>query len=323
MMKKIYFVGDMITNTGPAIVNKSYYPFLKDHMFFCLSNNKIIRIFHLFSKILFLNIVIISGYSGLNRLFLKILRKFRKRTYYLMHGFFAEEVKYKDINNKKVTIDREYEFLNLVDIIICVSEKFSVFLKEIYPEFKDKIKFINNGINTSSTINNKINHNCYTLISVGGGLKLKNNLTVCRAIAVLEDNIKFIVIGSQAENGCAIKEYPFVEYYDYLTHDEVLEKMCESDLYIQNSYFETFGLSIIEALQCGCNILVGKNIGALSILKNVQENDIINNNDDINEISKKIKNKMTSKCCKITFDVKKSSCKFQCEKLLNMVMEEK
>ena len=64
--------------------------------------------------------------------------------------------------------------------------------------------------------------------------------------------------------------------------------MSESNLYIQNSYFETFCLACVEAIQCGCNLLISRNIGALSVLKNVDDDHIIFNSNDIEEIKNKI-----------------------------------
>ena len=64
--------------------------------------------------------------------------------------------------------------------------------------------------------------------------------------------------------------------------------MSESSLYIQNSLFETFGLAIAEALNCGCKLLISKNVGIIDVLNNINSNEIINNPNDIKEITKKI-----------------------------------
>ena len=178
----------------------------------------------------------------------------------------------------------------LADKIICVSEKFCKYMKSERPDLEEKIDFVNNGIEKVEKIKtkNKIN-DIYTNISVGGGVKLKNNLTVCKAINEIKDiKIKFIVIGKLGKDGEKIKKYGFVEYYENLPHEEVLKKMRESDLYVQNSYIETFGLSIFEAIKEGCRILISSNVGIISILDNIKNTDIIYNNTDIEEIKNKI-----------------------------------
>lgn len=317
-MKKVYFIGDIISTTGPAIVNKSYYTYLKDKMVFCHTNNKIVRTIHYLLHILTVNTVIVSGYSRLNLLLLKIASKLNKKTFYLMHGFKKEEMKYTNSENKEEKIQKEYEILNIVDKIICVSEKFANYLGKIYLEFKDKITYVNNGIDININ-KSKITNSQFTIITVGGGRKQKNNLKICEAIKKARLNVKLIVIGGRFEEGKKIQEYSFVEYYETLPHEEVLNKMCEANLYIQNSYFETFGLAVAEALECGCNILISKNMGILSILENVNDKDIINNVEDIEEIINKIETKILEDNCNITYNKKVCSIQNRSQEMLKII----
>ncbi len=301
-MKKIYWIGDMINNTGPANVNKSYYSYLKDDAVFCFTNNKIMRIINFFINLPFRKVIFLSGFSVLNYILVRIANLFGKKTLYLMHGYASEETKYKNCaSHKKNNV--ENKLLNSVDKIICVSEKFSSFLKNELPSLKDKINYVNNGVDDAiclktENIKNKKNEDIYTIITVGGGTRIKNNITICKAIDKIylkNKKIKFIVIGSLDEDGEQIKKYNFVEYYEKLPHEEVLSKMNRSDLYIQNSYFETFGLAVVESLSCNCDLLLSKNIGAISVLQNINENSIINDNEDVEEIYKKIEKKMKNK----------------------------
>lgn len=317
-MKKTYFIGDIISTTGPAIVNKSYYTHLKNEMVFCPTNNKTLRTIHYLIHILSVNAIIVSGYSKLNVLLLKIASKLNKKTFYLMHGFINEEMKYTNNENKEEKIQKEYELLSTVDKIICVSEKFAHYLEKVYLEFKDKITYLNNGIDIN-TNKSKVTNNQFTIITVGGGRKQKNNLKICEAIKKAKLNVKLIVIGGIFEEGKKIQEYSFVEYYESLSHDEVLNKMCEANLYIQNSYFETFGLAVAEALECGCNILISENMGILSILENVRDKDMINNVEDIEEIINKIKAKMLEDNCNITYNKKVCSIQNRSAEMLKII----
>ena len=63
-----------------------------------------------------------------------------------------------------------------------------------------------------------------------------------------------------------------------------------TDIYIQNSIFETFGLSIIEAFECGCKIIMTEICGCIDCFQNLSSENIIKKNDDIDTISKKIIN---------------------------------
>ncbi len=168
-MKKIYWVGDMIGTTGPAIVNKNYRAFFEKTTTFCFTNNKIIRIIHFFIHLPLSKNIIISGFSKLNYLFAYISKFFGKKVIYLMHGYLKEEQKYQNnpnVNNLKI----EYKLLKKVDKIICVSEYFSKYLKKELPQFSNKIEFVNNGIDKIYFRNKeKKEKGLFTIISVGGG----------------------------------------------------------------------------------------------------------------------------------------------------------
>ena len=44
----------------------------------------------------------------------------------------------------------------------------------------------------------------------------------------------------------------------------------------------------MEALICGCNLLISQNVGAKAIINGLEANDLINDVDNIKEISNKI-----------------------------------
>ncbi|MGQ7390445.1 glycosyltransferase [Streptococcus suis] len=131
------------------------------------------------------------------------------------------------------------------------------------------------------------------IVSIGGGIPQKNNLLICRAINKLNEenkmNLKYIVIGLTGRDKDEICSYDFVTYYEKLSHEEVIEILAGSQMYIQNSVFETFGLAIIEALLSDCILLISNNIGAISVLKTIENRDLIFNINDVDEISSKIK----------------------------------
>lgn len=321
-MKRIYIMGDFITDTGPAIVNKNYYKYLQNYAYVCKSNNKIKRIIDILLKIRKCNVVIISGLSKLQLLGCKMAKKFNKEVIYLMHGYAKIEYETNEIEEqKRVLTDIEDEVLKKADKIVCVSEIFSQLLVKYRPDLKNKVTFVNNGIDNIKISHKKKNEEIFTIITVGGGMKRKNNLNICKAIDKIDSiKIKFIVIGKKDKDGEEISRYKFVDYYDHLPHEEVLKKMEESDLYVQNSYFETFGLSIFESIACGCKILISKNVGALSIIENIDDDMIINNSNDIEEIESKIQKIYKQKDKNVTYieDWDKHSWKNEAEKLLNL-----
>lgn len=287
--KKVYFLGDFVSNTGPANVNKNYYPFVKEKCHICKSNNKLKRVIHYIFNEKHIDTIIISSLSRFHKYICERANKKGKKVLYLMHGYHKLE---DNINNETegLTDENEEFILKNCDKIICVSEKFSEILKSDRPELKNKIEFVNSGVNIKETriANKKVNEK-YVIMSVGGGVRIKNNLNVCKAINLLKnDNIEFIVVGKLGIDGEKIKEYSFVKYYEYLDNKEVLEKMKNANLYIQNSSNETFGLAIIESISEGCDILISKNIGMLSIMNEVDNKYIIQDVNSIQEIKEKI-----------------------------------
>ncbi len=319
-MKKNYFVGNIIDDNGPSIVNKNYYKYLNDNMIFCHTNNKIKRIFHFIKNVFKINKVIISGFSLLNFCILMFSKLIGKKTYYLMHGYVKVEMKYSKISKskKKFNIKLEYYFLKSSFKVICVSEIFAEFLKKEFPEFKNKIYFVNNGIESNSKKRKRSKSG--NVISLGGGLTIKNNLSICKALEKNSFSQKYIVIGPLGEYGNEIKQFNFVEYHEYLPNESVLEKMKECSLYIQNSYFETFSLASAEALNCGCDLLLSNNIGFLSVINNPTNDDIIYNQDDINEISKKIEKKIKAQSS-IIINSKECSWEKKSKELLKIIEE--
>ena len=319
-MKKVYFVGDMLNKNGIAITNTNYYLYLKNDMYYCFSNNKIIRSLHYITHLPMVKKVVISGFSKLNLMLLKTGKFFNKETFYLMHGFKKEEVKYINIDNKEKEkkIKYEYELLNTVDYILCVSKFFAEYLSSIYPEFKSKIDYVNNGINVNNVSKKTINDK-YTIMSVGGGRRQKNNLIVCKALEKCKLDVKYIIVGEEETDGNEIKKYPFVEYYDELSHEEVINLMSKSDLYVQDSYFETFGIAMMEALECGCDLLASSKIGALGLLKGLSDSDIIYNVEDIDEISEKIINKFKSNSNNISYDKAENSVENRSMEFLQII----
>lgn len=290
--KNIYYMGDFCSNTGPAIVNKNYKAYMKNKSYICKTNNKLIRVLHFMFYILKCKVLLISGLSKFHIKAARLAKRMKIKVVYLMHGYNKLEYELNEIpHNKRSLQNVENDILLISDKIICVSENFCNYMKKERKDLADKIDFVNNGIELEKlpTAKEKKINTLFKVISVGGGMKIKNNLAICKAINKIENvKVKFIVIGNLGEDGEKIKEYNFVEYYEHLSHSDVLKKMSESNLYIQNSYFETFGLAVIEAITMGCDILVSKGIGALSIIDNINEYNIIENNEDIEDIKNKI-----------------------------------
>lgn len=104
----------------------------------------------------------------------------------------------------------------------------------------------------------------YTLTVIGDGKEIKN----LKRIA--QKNIKFT---------------------GHLEHSQVIEEMKKSDIFILPSVNETFGMTYLEAMTCGCITVGIENEGIDGIIKNEENGFLIKpNKDDIKNVLDKISN---------------------------------
>lgn len=291
---KLFFVGDFDSDNGPASVNKTLRKYMPDNTLYPVQTKRYKRIMELVLKIQQVDAVIFSGLSKVNIIGFKIARLFGKKSAYLMHGsaFLEGKINQNSNTNK---VNTEKKTLELAPITICVSEIFMNSIKDCYPQFSDKVTYVNNGIDWDMfgvSESNNVKRDKNMILCVGGGTPLKKIQVVCKAIDYLNKyegyNLKLTVIGSIGKDTNKIKSYPFVEYIERVAKSDMDYYYKTAQLCIQNSEFETFGLATVEALICGCNVLISKNVGAKAIINGLETNDVINDINDVKEISKKI-----------------------------------
>ena len=328
----LFFVGDFDSDNGPASVNKTLKKYMPNNTLYSMETKLYKRIIELYLKIRKSDAVLFSGLSKINIIGFKIAKLLGKKSAYLMHGSTLLEGKInQNLNSKLVNI--EGKTLKLAPITICVSEVFMESIKTSYPQWIDKLTFVNNGIDWSmieSSEYENVKRESKTLLCVGGGVPLKKIKVVCEAIDYLNTrekyNLKLIVIGSVGKDTNKIKSYPFVRYIEKVAKKDMEFYYKKSHLYIQNSEFETFGLATIEALICGCNLLISKNVGAKAIINGLEANDLINDVDDIKEISRKIvRNLFNSNNDRLINSIKKDQASIESsyKKIMNILAETK
>ena len=116
---------------------------------------------------------------------------------------------------------------------------------------------------------------------------------ICEAVEKLrkeyDPEMYLTVIGDKGADSAEIGSYDFVDNRGIVTFEEGVALFKRAALFVQNSCFETFGLAPIEALVCGCPILCSRQVGALSLIKDLHDTDVIENYDDPDEIAEKIR----------------------------------
>lgn len=329
---RIFFVGDLKGNNGPASVNKALQKIMPKSTLYSEERMFLKRIIELFIKIRKTDGVVFSGLSKVNIIGFILAKFLGKKSAYLMHGNVNYEDKINQrFNNKNIVI--ENKILKLAPIIICVSENFMNWMKDNYPQYRQKLKYVNNGVDwdlIEKDTQVPVERRCNRVLSIGGGMRRKNIIAICEAIEILNKNdhtyYELVVIGANDVDTKKIKSYPFVTYIENVNKDEMPLYYKSATLYIQNSVFETFGLAPIEALICGCNLLISNNVGAKGIFNTLEDNDLINNVNDVEEIVRKItynihlnnNNRLMS-----MIDRESTSVKASYTKLLKVLFEQK
>ena len=138
------------------------------------------------------------------------------------------------------------------------------FLK-LYPQYKNKTFVAPSGIDEKYIIEKNWKYkNKIKILTCGQFIKRKNIHKVIKACEKY-DNIELTVIGSGTQNLEKISQKTI--FLGQLPHEQVLEKMRESDIFILPSKNETFGMVYLEAMASGCITVCNKNDGIDGIIK--------------------------------------------------------
>ena len=223
----------------------------------------------------------------------------KKRYVYVMHGLttFETTFEYPPAGDRWTNAFRRYERYILAHAgrIVCVSGLFGDWIRERFPFCSGKIDFVYNTVDTGkceAILRSSPGRVPNTVLSSGGGRKQKNICTVAAALEESGSGLMLHVAGKEFSQGNEIRSHRNVVWHGEMPHDDLLTLMASSSLYVQNSIFETFGIAVVEALFCGCSILVSENTGCLPLFRNLREEDIIRDVYDKEEISRKIRHLM-------------------------------
>lgn len=290
-MSRFFIVGDHKTGTGPANVTKEYIRCFPKGTLYQKCTSKIGRLPELVINTFRSDIILFSGYSAQNVIGMKLAKKLKKPTAYIVHGAITHENRINHEENSGMS-DVEEQTLLLADKLFAVSEKFADWLRSEYPDYSGKIDFVTNGID-ERTVSTAENSEKRKILSIGGGMPRKRIVNICKAVEKinegLSENIELFVIGKPGADTDEFAKYPFVHDLGLVSASEKEELFKKCGLFIQNSCFETFGLAPVEALCAGMSVLCSSVCGVLDLFKSAGENDVIADCEDIDEIADKIK----------------------------------
>jgi len=139
------------------------------------------------------------------------------------------------------------------------------FLK-LYPEFAEKTFVAPSGLGINIIKRDWESKGKIRVLTCGQFIKRKNIDKVIKACEKF-DNIELTVIGSGSKYKELKKLSSKTIFTGQIPHNEVIEKMKKSDIFILPSVNETFGMVYLEAMASGCITVCTKNDGIDGIIK--------------------------------------------------------
>lgn len=285
-MKKYLFIGNTNENTGPANVNKGIVKHLSSSFCTSFSNNKLCKYLNSVIKTFFCEVIVVSGLSKVGMYSSKLGKFFGKKTIYIMHGCNEIEISLNKMPVNKKALKYEKYFLTNADLILPVSKRYSEMIQEKYPICVGRTSYLHNGVDKADLNWVTVQREKGRVIAVGGDRKLKNNIVVANAVSKLDDSKKLMVYG-HLYHPDDLPKGKNIEFKGLVSQKQLYEEMAKSELYVLNSIYEPFALSVFDALLCGCSILVTNVAGALELL-DVTEHDVIYDPMNKDEIAEKI-----------------------------------
>lgn len=276
---RVLYLGDFIKQNGPSIVDINLTNKLGNQVLKVQINKSLSKVLN---NIFSCDIVNVSGVSAKGALYALLAKLCGKKVTYIMHGGLEIERKYRKVSKDRIIYEKI--IIACAKKVICVSEKFEENIKNTYN--LKKTVYINNGVELKSKeMLNDIKRDENLILTVGGGRREKGILNICKAISCLNDKkVKLIVVGEDGPDTESIKTYDFVEYKGFVDNKELIKLMEQSNIFIQNSLYEPFGIAPLEAISSGCKVILSENIGAP--IKQI--NEFVVKHDDIESISKSI-----------------------------------
>ncbi len=285
MTKKFFLLGSWQMNAGPSNVNRSLVRHCDSCMAYIHSSNRILRRLERF-RMLFYPIVVVSG--SLSPLEFSLLKLFGKKVIYLMHGSRWYEAKINRLKTTERSLKIESDILQYSRRIVCVSEKYSLWVKQEYPQYSDKITYVNNGVSLHRREN--VEKESFSIAVSGGNRFIKNNSTVCKAVEKLIAKgyeCHVYVFGRFYEDNEDITHYPFVKVMGHLDKEDYYNALDKISLFVVDSVAEPFGLVSADALNCNCSLLMSNVVGAGSIME-LSEDDMVSDCYNVDEVAEKM-----------------------------------
>lgn len=283
---KILFWGSTKGNGGPSSVNRGIVSNFTPCFWKANAKNKYVELLEAIIKCILSDVVVVSCGSKQGILLMGLAKLLGKKCAYIMHGCAEYEIVVNAQENCEFMLPQERFLLKHTDLILPVSKKFRDWVCERYPQYAYKTKYLYNGIDkrVQQVPERKLRIKG-SVAADGADRGVKNNIVVTRVIEQMAGKAYLTVYGSIDHGVPTGLEY--TKYVGMIPHSEYIRKLQETELFVVNSIFETFSISAIEAICCGCSILISEIVGVTDLLA-LEESDIIHDPMNEQEIREKI-----------------------------------
>lgn len=288
---KNFLIGFQIYDSGACAVNRRLMEYLPANRYKTHYNGHgIRRRLDCLWGILTADRIIISGIF-LSKSEIELIHRLGKKFVYVMHGSAYMETGVKS--------PKEQAILKYASRIVSVSRVHADMIRKEFPQYAGKVVEWFNGtdwdrLDRVVAETSGASRDWRRIVLFGGGRHMKGNLAVCRAVEMLnrQHNLGLTVdvYGNYDKDDFSpqIAEIDCVNYKPLVPMDRVNHELAASGLFIANSHFETFNLSLIDAIGVGCDVLFSQYVGAKDVIPAATADDIISDPENVEEIKSKI-----------------------------------
>lgn len=235
---------------------------------------------------------IVIGYQNASKFTFSVAKKIGIICILDCAGLYYKEIdRHKKI--KKVFRKRIDAELDLARHIICCSE-YSKKSYVVHNIDSKKIKVFYLGADVVYKKNKSDGH-VLNIAFVGGLSKDKGFDVVLNIFLNDSRELMLRAAGGLIDKSLLtkIKENKNFQYIGFVDSVKLTDLYLKSDVLILLSKFDSFGMVVIEAMQCGCAVIVNENVGASEIVKLNKNNCgwVIKNNELQNVIDEVLKDK--------------------------------
>ena len=284
---RILYSGSTKSNAGPDNVNKGMVKKLTKNFTYIKCSNKLLMAVECFAKCLVSDVIVVSGVSTINAQLINLAKRLKKKTVYIMHGCAEYEGPLNRQETPQYMLQQERTLLEKADLLLPVSKKFQRWVQNQYPQYAMKTGYLFNGIEAEELQNApKLPKIPGLVLAAGADRIVKNNRVIAQVVDQMCGRVELEICG-HIYGDVSSENYTYAKYTGRLDHDDFIKRMAQAEVYVLNSIYEPFCLTVIEALACGCSVLVSNAAGVVDVLP-LEDSDIIYDPTNQDEIQSKL-----------------------------------